>query len=301
LTQFYRDTGQAARQRQRPRPASPGTIQQDLAAVSGFCRLLGDLPIDRIGPAELEEFAAAREKEPRGRGPGGEVSPNTIRKDLIHLRSVLKAAVAAGLLAGLPAFPQVLPADPRQIDTWSFEEVGIVLSAAASCQPLQNLLGFIYNTGLRIGSAMRATWDMVDREEPDWLFLPRRIMKGGRHDHRVFLNPSARRAIEEVRGEFVKDARLFGRWRWPSGKSGLCALLRRLLRASGLPPHRRFAFHAVRGACYNGLAAIDPFAASLVLGWRTTIGLRHYADRRRMVPALLALPQPAYVRQRMLF
>jgi hypothetical protein len=74
-----------------------------------------------------------------------------------------------------------------------------------------------------------------------------------------------------------------------------------LLCTSGLPPHRRFAFHAVRGACYNALAAIDPFAASLVLGWRTTIGLRHYADRRRMVPALLALPQPTYIRQRMLF
>ena len=146
---------------------------------------------------------------------------------------------------------------------------------------------------------MQATWDLVDREEPGWLFLPRRILKGGKHDHRIWLNPAAREAIEPLRAP--GDPRLFPRWHWPGGKTGLYNQFRRIVRGSGLAAHRRFMFHALRGACYSALAAIDPFAADLVLGHRSTIGLRHYADRNRMIPALSQLPQPSAVRQRLLF
>jgi integrase len=296
ISEFYAEAGRAARLGQ---PLSQGTIQQDEAAIAAFWRLCGDLPVAEITAEHLQEFVRRRSAEPKGRGPEGQVSPNTIRKDLVQLRAVLIVAVRLKYRGSLPEFPRVRESDPRVIDAWRLDEVALLMSAAADNDAIRALVRFLYNTGLRIAEAMQATWDLVDREEPGWLFLPRRIMKGGRHDHRIPLNRWAKQAIEAVRRP--SHPRLFSKWVWPGGKTGLYHQFGRVVRKSRLPAHRWFKFHGLRGAVYNELAGIDPLVADLLLGHRTTVGQRHYADRKRMASALALLPQPDQVHQRTLF
>ncbi len=164
----------------------------------------------------------------------------------------------------------------------------------------QSIVLWIYNTGLRIENTILATWDMVDRDEPNWITIPRSIYKGRSHGHFLFVNPWARAAIERIRSPAL--AQLFPWLHWPTSASWLQRSFRRIVERSGLPPHRRFSFHALRGACGSQLGRINGTAADLVLGHRgRNLRIDCYTDPQVMVEPLMQLPQPRFVRQRTLF
>jgi len=191
----------------------------------------------------------------------------------------------------------------RVKDIWRLDEMGLLLDATyVTRRPewWQSLIIFLYNTGLRIGSAMMARWENVDRNKPGWLFLPGETMKNG-EDHEIPLVDRegrwlpGREAIEAVRVD--GEPLLFGR-DWPSCKSGMARTLGKIKAKSGIPLHRcdGRAFHAFRGLCETEGAKINWPATELLLAHHGKIGIDCYADPELMYEVVSKFPQPRWTR-----
>ena len=310
LTQVYERYLLPVCRRSAADPRAQGTIDKDHHALGWWTRLTGDPPLAQVSQetcnAFCEDLAAA---EARG---GKTLAANTRRAIAIHLQWMLdlcgprvrRRQRALGLWQEAPWIETPPAQEARVKDIWRLDELGLLLAATCVAKRpewWQSLILFLYNTGLRIGSAILASWENVDRDDPGWLFLPASTMKGGKRSHEIPLNSVARDSIEVLRRDGVP--RLFGR-RWPSSKSGMERTLGRIKRASGLPPHRceGFAFHALRGACYTEGKKINSAGADLLLGHRgVSIGIDCYAGRELMLEVVTRLPQPRFERQARLF
>lgn len=314
LTRFYREYVLPQRE---ALGRSPLTIQQDWTQLRTWARVTGDPPILRIDQALCREFVARLRNIPVGSHAR---SPMTVRKACTHLQGVLNQigrgrspeSGAAGLLTEVPRLAPPASVETAIKDVWRLEELAAVLAACrmareTSCTcavpaPLwwDCLVRFLYNTGLRINTALRVTWDMVDRDEPGWITIPRQIYKGGRHGLFLFLNCHAREAIERLRS--ARQPLLIPWLNWPNSKTWFNRSFGRIVRASGLQPQRQFRCHAIRGCCATELSRISETAADLVLGHRgRSLRLDCYTDPHIMMEALIKLPQPHRPAQRQLF
>jgi integrase len=304
-------------------PRSAGTIDKDFHALGWLERIMGDprsgaqMPLAAIDRRVLKDFSEQLARWPSPRCCGRPLAQNTRRAIAIHLQKLLdlfgpasrRNEDALGFWSEAPWIKAPPAEEARVKDIWRLEEIGAILDACRSSSPpraewFQDLIVFVYNTGLRIGTAMQATWDLVDRDDPGFLAIPPAIYKGhlGHPLKKVWLNPWAREAIDRRRA-FVKSRRLlFGSDSrpWLEEKSWLNGALHRIKARSGLPAHRleRFGFHALRGACGDQLDQIHPEASGIVLGHRGGITRRCYKDQERiMVECLNRLPQPKFERQ----
>jgi len=258
LARFYRDHGEKMRSRQTP-PRSPGTIQQDWVAIRLFERMMGALPIKEITPSVLREFGDVLGGDPFPRSPRGRRSAATVAKVIGAITYILVLAEEAGVIAAAPRRPRlarVATSDARGMDAWTWDEVESLLAACSRARGVlgktgipagvffRSLVLFLWNTKLRVGTAMALTWDLVDRDEPGYLSVPGKLIGPGKQDKRLFLSYPARRAIDEIRRK--NRPRLFPWPRWPAAKTHLYWRFGRIVRASGLPQDRQFRFDALR-------------------------------------------------------
>lgn len=150
------------------------------------------------------------------------------------------------------------------------------------------LIVLLYYTGLRIGTAMRLEWSMVQGE---WLVAPPRIKKR-RKGKKQFLPQEVRDMIEPLRRGVSPLIFYYPNW---IEKDGAQRSMRRTfelrLEKAGLPEHRQFGFHGFRKAHATELALTNPLAAQLSLGhssMKTTQD--HYVNPRVAAEAVKKMP-----------
>jgi len=289
-----------------------------------------------IGPSYAAQRAArwpaapaAIRRHRRWRPAAENLSPRTVRKGCVALQAVLDAAgprsrnhkrtaEAEGLFgldahgAPVPApwFPDVEAEPAGWVQkVFTVEEIAQILRAClyarrprlpglAAADWWRALLKFLYNTGLRIGTALALRRSMLGRNlfGESFLAIPSRADKKGK-PRIVVLSSHALAAIAALPST---TELIFPQ---PHGsQQHLLRLLHQLEAAAGLPPERRFGFHALRRANITQMWYLDPAAAQDNAGHadpRTTIN--HYvaaeaqvrAKAAKDLPALERLPQPA--------
>lgn len=301
--------------------ASQRTLDLDRMALRMWALYTGDPPMVQIDQAACAQFVKQLVKRPGQKGRET-ISPNTVRKLCCHLQTILDRAgprtrrnrLGQGLFAEEPPYLERPKKRVKEAtDNFTLNEIGAWLEQCALAQATDSLMGldparwwtalvvFIYNTALRIDTAMRLTWAMLDHNEPDWLDVPASIYKGGQHGLKLFVNRPARAAIEAIgsRGRFDQ---VFPWRNWPASQGWLQKLRRRMLAAAGLPAHRRFGFHGLRKALSNWVAPQNWALNKIILGHRPNdVTIESYVNPQVMRDILGRVPQPGRLHQKDLF
>jgi integrase len=156
------------------------------------------------------------------------------------------------------------------------------------------LIRVIYYTGLRIGSALAARYSWIVQREGDcWLEMPAQAMKAKRAEP-ICLKAAAVAALDSIRRP-GRD--LIFAWPWPPSGShrALYQECERLQDLAGIPPQRRFRFHAIRACAGDVLYELNPEMAREALchkDLRTTMeSYTAKTTRRRRRAAAAAMPE----------
>lgn len=156
------------------------------------------------------------------------------------------------------------------------------------------LVRFIYYTGMRIGSVLAARYAWIaEKEGSAWLNMPGRRMKGKRPES-ICLTARTMAVLDSIRRP-GRD-RIFA-WPWPASGSHqqLYFECERLQELAGIPPERRFRFHAIRACAGDTLYDLDPEMAREALchkDLRTTeASYTRKATRSRRRAAAAAMPE----------
>lgn len=203
--------------------------------------VLGHLPLQAIGPREIESFKAAK------RGTG--LHPKTVNGCLSVLRSCLTYAADSGRIDDIPRF-RWLKVPPARFDHLSPSESRRLMQAAAE-RPYRLMIHVALRTGMRLGELLALKWECVDLERRLLLVRSTRTRGEGRDavenapkNNRDRYIPLAMDLCEAFsatsQGKGYVFADLFGR---PLTHDSATRGLRRALRAAGL---RRIGWHALR-------------------------------------------------------
>lgn len=290
----------------RPHNASPKTIKEAARSLEYWKRFTGDPAIKDISLATCATFVVRLSASP-GKDHSQKMSPNTVRKHCGVIQRCLNLCgprnrdnrLGAGVIEN-PAWVDMPRARIKIArDSFTLAEISDWLAVCELADTPQGtgvapaawwraLLRFLYNTGLRLGTAVEITWSMIDGH---WLEVPGDAIKG-KQPRAFWLNDVALRAIKTIRTD---HPRVFP---WPdedveAEKQALQGQRRRLLKATSIDPKRRFGFHGLRKALASQLAGVNPMIAQMQLG-HTTEGTtrRHYVHPDTIGPVMAAIPQP---------
>ncbi len=273
-------------------------------------------PLYAASQVDFDDFVKALKKRP-GRD-GGRGSSNTVIKLCSHFQKLWdltgprtsdrRTRRNAQLLTSVPYFERPPKTSDDPDGDFSIEEVGRLLGAAEYAQRTSNILGvlpsafwkalyvFLWNTGLRIETAMCAEWSMVDSKKSGWIHCPKEIMKKKQRAINCYLNAHARAAIESVKTSYSK--RLFPWMNFEASFSWLYEMHRRNLTVAGISEDRRFAFHGLRKALGTNVADLSQGGelAEMALGHKQkSVAFQNYINKSVLTPLLDALPQPTAI------
>ena len=325
--------------------AAAGTLVQYRESLRFWARHTGDPPLRQIDQATCTEFLAGIACHRGWRG--GAISPNTIRKHCRGLQRCLDLAGpptrenrlgqdlygqqesgVRGQGSGLKAKPipfLQLPHRRRKAaeDQFTLDELAGWLSAAERaqqpqlphCSPCcwwQSLLLLLYNSGMRIGTALQLRWEWL---KGDTLTIPAEAIKG-HDDRRIFLNHHARAAIERLcppslapgpsslrpltpsplapRPSPLAPARSPLIFPWPHSRRRLDRERIRMLKRAAINPIGH-GFHALRKSLLTHLMNQDSAIAQMVAGHASIVTtLESYTHPRlaRMMEIMEHVPQP---------
>lgn len=302
----------------RPKDTSPRTLDAYADTMRFWARLTGDPPLGEVDDYTAAAFVEALKSQPGRKGES--LAADTVRKHCRQAQRLLnlagprsaanrRALSRRGLFGldaedGLPIEPPLLappPAESIEVeDVFTLDEIRRWLDACgAAITPRvagippgewwRTLITYIYNTAVRIGTALAVTYSMHRLDERDllWVHVSGEAIKG-RKAKRIYVNGPAAEAMRIVRRpgrELV--------WPWPHHRSHLDVCRRKLLAAAGIPPGRRFGFHALRKAACTEIAEHNPLVAQKQAGHAGMAMTRdHYVHRDVVAKTMERLPQP---------
>jgi integrase len=228
------------------------TEKEAKAALTRFEEVAKPRLVAFITTGDVDRFAAKRRRQ-RGLRPGTTIAPETINKELRHLRAALRKAVKWGYLETLPAFDRrkghkqektyVTPEDFAKLyaacDTMKYPK-GLPYAAA---DWWRGLLVTAYLTGWRIGALLALRRADVDLDKAT--ALSRAEDNKGKRDVRIPLHPLI---VDHLRRQASFKRSMFP---WHRDNRALYVEFARLQRASGVKPANRegrYGFHDLRRA-----------------------------------------------------
>ncbi len=269
-------------------------------------------------PADVEELLARHQHDYR---MAPQISQNTVHKICNQMESIFRWAGPAskrfrqaadlfvgadrdGRLRRLPWLDSPTRGEGQErvfaraellrwIDACSYAQEPRI-EGVAPADWWRALIRVIYYTGLRIGTALAARYSWIVEKEGDrWLDVPVEAMKAQRAEA-ICLKPQTMAALESLRrpGRDVIFA-----WAFPASGSHqqLYQECERLQELAGIPPERRFRFHAIRACAGDTLYDLDPEMAREALchkDLRTTeASYTRKATRSRRRAAAAAMPE----------
>jgi hypothetical protein len=247
-----------------PTRAAKRNIDQYRESVRLWVKKTGDPPLEKITQEVASAFLARLAGRLWNNQP---IRTNTIRKHCTAIQKILDLAgprtrrnrIAAGLIAADLVYLERPAKQHRPVrDDFSLDEISLIFAACSSALQTSNLYGipaaewwralfiFLPNTGLRIGTAMTATWEMFDTHYPGWLEIPPEAFKGGHQGGYFYVNSYARLALHQLRTFVSADQeisrRLFPWKNWPESANWLqeCRRPRDILKSEDIYPFRYF-------------------------------------------------------------
>lgn len=177
-----------------PRTNDEGEIVLTFRGLDHFNRFFRNILATDIDSDKIYKYIAWRNKE-------GDADA-TVRRQLVHLRAMLRLALRQKKIFSVPYFP--MPQDS--------EAAGQYIEPAKFAELLKHLpsklhpfFKFLYYTGCRIGAAKQITWPMVSRDA-SVIEIPARLMKA-KNPLTVVL---AGKGLEPVADELKKMFRVNG-------------------------------------------------------------------------------------------
>lgn len=256
----------------RLRGRSPETLRLYGCTIGNFGRFLErPATID-----DLEDLTLSRYVEHRGTV----CSPYTAEKERSQLMALARLAWERRLIPVLPNCPPgVLP--ERVPHAWTVDEIRRVHQAAAE-MPGQvgqisagiwwpALLQLLWESGERIGAAMKAKWANYSRPH---LLLPAEARKGRRRDRLHVLTDRTCDRIEMAH-QAGREELLW----WPGDRLYIYAKLHKLLKAAGVDG-KNIAFHQLRRTGASHLAAAGGDATAFLDHASPRTTQRWYLDPR---------------------
>ena len=153
----------------------------------GYDKQLNTLLSPRFGKVELEELSGRQLSELDAELARDKLAPSTRRNVHIVFRSVLRCAVAAGLLAAMPAVPKLPKVGRKVVTSFHRDDLDAILAVASPQARLA--FGLAAFAGLRAGEVRGLRWSDVDFRA-NTLTVRRSITRGQETtpksgDHRV--------------------------------------------------------------------------------------------------------------------
>lgn len=160
-------------------------------SLERFRRLVRPDTVSALGAAEVDDFIAARRKEP-GKKKGALVSPSTVNKDLRHLKAALNAAKDWNYLSAVPKirFQKESKKLPRYVLPEHF--TAIYLACAVATMPegqpypaaawWRALMVFIYMSGWRIGQVLALRREAVNLQGGSVMAFSQAMENKGKRD-----------------------------------------------------------------------------------------------------------------------
>ena len=322
LTQFYKAYGSQFRH-----GADPKTVEQDEQALRHWKAITHDPPLDEITRDTGHAFLTGLEA--RKTSKGKPIAKNTIRKTVVHIQFILDYAgpparrerECMNMLEHSPYLPRP-KATHKEPTVYLLTEIGQLIEAGALAYQAKNLHGipaaiwwrslitFLYNTALRIDTAMEITWEMLGRNTANWLSVPADLMKGGEFEESFYCNRWALASLDAIRRPAAPSQRIFDWTGWPDTRGWFYTCLRRYTVKSGLPTHRQaLKLHGLRRSVLTWITTQSVpgvpagVIASLVAGHHGGNVTRDaYLSRFTLIPPVLdRVPQPGSLRQQSLF
>lgn len=132
------------------------TLDREQRAFMQIIKIFGDIPIQELSYAKIEEYKAKRLLA---------VKPATINIEIRVLNTALNQAVAIGWLLESPKllFKQIKISETDPPNWLSDEEVAMIITTHDA--EFRNFLLFLLNTGCRRNEALGITWEDVDLEK----------------------------------------------------------------------------------------------------------------------------------------
>jgi integrase len=252
-------------------------------------KAFGNINISEIQKIHIDNF---KKYLSRCRGIKKEtfMRPNTIRKHLRTIKPILAAAVKAKIIESVPKINMPKETYRNASDALTLNEIAAWISVAKKDTSVisgipagiwwENLLTFIYNTGIRIGSALQIRWSWIDFETQT-LILQKEI--GIKTLYEIYLNDEAINSLKKIRNvsqNTQPEDRVF---KWSMNRRTLYSKAKKQQTLAGIPKERQFKFHGIRKYFGSEIARKKPAAATKALGHSDNkVTINYYMNRRQV-------------------
>jgi integrase len=233
--------------------------------VGPWITVLGDLPMDAIGPVEIQRLYLERDDPVRGR------SPHTLNAEKTNLSAFFSWAMGLGMCKASPITRHSWPRkDVHKPGKRSRRHVSIdpkLLRKILDLAPLRyhRFLVFLFLLGLRIGEGLAARWSWVladPRHPGNWVLS---VPGYARKQRRGYIAPISERCMSYLGKRGPEDEAIFPEAPTASGVRQMLTAIGKKLGLPGLAPHQ------FRRSCATQLvnSGMPLPAVQAVMGWRT--------------------------------
>jgi integrase len=238
---------------------SPKTLEREQTAFQRLILELGDLRLEDVTAARMEEYKVARLRT---------VSPETVNIEIRILNTALSQALALGWITHpTHRFKQIRRHDPEPPQWLSMEQIDRLLRV---CRPDHlRFVVFLLNTGCRRNEALGMTWEDIDLRRRQ-VVVRSTIGKMGKR-RTIPINAALMTLLLEW--PEPHSGRLFPKF----GPDQITMAFRRLREAAGLP--KGISIHSLRAtfACHLIEKGVDIYTVSKLLGHSSVkVTERHY-------------------------
>jgi integrase len=276
---------------------SKRTLVEYETTISLWEKALGSLDISQVEKKHINIFKKYLSACP-GLKKGTLMRSNTIRKHLRMLRPLLTTASnGTQRCKGLKILKEVPNLDPppetfrRASDALTREEITAWIESAKSrnAPPIAGitaglwwecLITLIYNTGIRIGSALQMKWAWVDFESR---IIQIQKENGVKTTYDIYLNDEALEALNtlfRISEKKSTEDRVFA---WSMNKKTFYEHAKKQQKLAGILKERQFKFHAIRKHFGSTIARENPAAAAQALGHPDLKVTTNYYMNRKQV------------------
>ena len=270
----------------------PSTVDSYEITLGLWEQVFGSIPITEIKSWHLERFRAILAER---KGYRGKASPNTVRRHLRHLQSVLDAAgpcqrrrdEAAGIIIEVPYVrpPRPLYRDPVAAD------IGAVVATYRAAEYAyfpqipaimpgnwwRAAISTALSTALRLSQLRRLRWCDIDWENRRVIATAETSRKS-RRDSWLPLTDMASRDLLTIR---QSDSELI--FPWPHSSTVIWSHLKRIQKAAGIDSRNYFGWHGIRRLVLSEITRTNAIAATQLAGHsRMETTARHYVPREQL-------------------
>jgi integrase len=236
--------------------------------------VIGDIDEDAIDRFKIQSLRHISYKTKQTQ------SPNTVRKHLRNIRTLLNAAKKRGVLHDTPGIEMPDEVFRNAEDTFTLEEIkallkatdvfqGEIINGMDAAEWWKNLIIFIYCTAVRITTAVNIRYDWIHN---DMLHIHK--LDGVKTAYTIPLNKEAI-AVTNYMKPYSVDGKVF---HWVYCERRLWVKLGVLMDAAEFPQERQFAFHAIRKHTASQVMSKNFAAAVKLLGHTDPkVMMRYYA------------------------